>query len=148
MEYIINENTLFIEKNSILEQIFICEEDNKLYLDSSILNIIDSSCLAYGSSYKGRKEYSKKCIRITSKIPIIIKEKPLLIFMPIGKLNIWINFNKIASFDKCGKDVEITFINGITKIIKTSYFSFNNQYLKCCFLYTIFSLKNNKFSFK
>ena len=146
MQYIINENTLFLEKNINIDQIFICEKKNKKYTDNSIKNIIDESCLNYCSNYKGRKEFSKNILKNSSKVPIIIKEETILIMCPIN--NMWINFNNIVSYQQLINQTEVVFINNIKKIVNCSYYSFHNQYLKCCYLYTIFSRKNYEFSFK
>ncbi len=146
MQYIINDNTLFLEKNDNLDQIFICEKKKKIYVNNSLKNIIDESCLKYGSNYKGRKEFSKNILKNSAKVPIIIREEPILIMFPIN--NIWINYNNIVSYQQVINLTEVVFFNNVRKTVNCSYYSFHNQYLKCCYLYTIFSRKNYEFSFK
>ena len=145
MKYLINKNTLYLEKNNYNNYVII-EDINKInYSSISIKKIIDDSCKNYGSSYYGRKLATKYLININSKVPIILSEIDSLIIFPIysdrKSDNIWIVFNNIKNYYKKNDGVEIVFINDLKKYINCSYYMFNQQYLICCKLCTVFFLK-------
>lgn len=140
-EYIINENTLYIVKKD--EGIEVFEIDNTIFLkDKTIKKFLNDSCTFYGSSLKGRQKGSESLITDTYKLPIIIKDRKLLVLFPIkeGKNTIWINYNNIIDYHQISKvKVLIEFKNKQTVHFNTSYYSFHQQILKCSRLIIVYN---------
>lgn len=139
--YIINNETLFLYYNGI--NTIAVEENSEYEFIGNVLNkVLDNSCMYYGSSYKGRIKGSKNLLSGKYKLPIIISEKNNIIFFPLkGEKKdevIWLNFNKIKSFNKDDNFVLVTFLNGYEQKFMTSFTIFNNQMFKCSRLWLIY----------
>lgn len=134
----ISNNTQYIiydGKNTIVKELDI----DYVFTGNVIKNILDTSCMYYGSSLNGRLKGSQSVFKSTYKLPIIISEKSNIIFFPLKDSNTyWINFNNISSFSKKDKGIVVTFKNGYMKYFKVSFTVFNNNMLKCSRLWLVY----------
>ena len=144
MDYIINKNTnylMFDGDNTIINEL-----TTELVKKGNFLkNILESSCEYYGSSLKGRIISSRKIIKSSYRMPIIVSEKSNILLFPInGKNNkeqIWFNFLNIKSYEKDQEFVNVTFNTGFSQKFMLSYAILNNQMLKCSRLLLIFMMR-------
>ncbi|MCM2675930.1 competence protein ComK [Alkalicoccobacillus plakortidis] len=82
-DYAINEQTLFIQPYRDIEYSTKVMEPNTTYLvKQTPLQLVQSACLANGSSYDGRRLYSLYSLGIKSKPPIMISEGLAIIAAP------------------------------------------------------------------
>ena len=140
MNYIINKNTnfLFFDGNNTL----INEVNNQLCFKTNVINdILNNSCIYYGSTLKGRIISCKKLINSYYKIPVIISEKNNLLFFYINDnyLIYWFNFLNIKDYYKKDKKLIVEFINDFKLVLNVSYSVFHNQILKCSRLLIVYS---------
>ncbi len=140
MNYIINKNTnfLFFDGNNTL----INEVNNQLCFKTNVINdILNNSCIYYGSTLKGRIISCKKLINSYYKIPVIISEKNNLLFFYINDNNLiyWFNFLNIKDYYKKDKKLIVEFINDFKLVLNVSYSVFHNQILKCSRLLIVYS---------
>lgn len=140
MNYIINKNTnfLFFDGNNTL----INEVNNQLCFKTNVINdILNNSCIYYGSTLKGRIISCKKLINSYYKIPVIISEKNNLLFFYINNNNLiyWFNFLNIKDYYKKDKKLIVEFINDFKLVLNVSYSVFHNQILKCSRLLIVYS---------
>lgn len=139
--YIISNKTQFLYSDNF--STIVKEIDSEFeFMGDLIKNILNQSCIYYGSSFKGRIEGAKNLINGKYKLPIIISEKNNILFFPIkgikNKEIIWINFNSIKSFKKAKDFVEVTFNNGYIHNFMISFTIFNNQMFKCSRLWLVY----------
>ena len=131
MSYIINTRTFYIMFDG--KKTIINEYGTEFVFDGDIINeILENSCIYYGSTLKGRIIGSKNLINSRYKLPIIINDRKNLIFFKIKskKEVIWFNFNKIKDYKKYDMFITIDFINNYSKKFMISWSIFNNQILK------------------
>lgn len=142
MDYNINSSTLAVvpsgdKKSKILEN------NNNYDLNISTFKVIEHSCEYFGVSYNSRVEGSYRFIKSKYKTPIIIEESSRIIFFPVSsptKHNaLWLSFNNISEYypSRNKRNTIIIFKNGFKLEIETSFYSFNQQYLKAARLSTI-----------
>lgn len=127
MEYIINNDTYALYNNKVLEKY------DEIDVDKLLIDVIDNSCLYYGSSYKGRVRATNYMIGQCYKCPIIISENKNIVFFPVlsnlGDIY-WFSYNNINNYYKNGEKIVILFNNDIKKEFDISIFLFNKQYFK------------------
>ena len=109
------------------------------------LNIINKSCLYYGSSYKGRCDASEYMIGIKYKCPIIISEIKDILFFPTTSVKnpgcIWFNYKSVSKYYYNNKQLFVEIINGEKIIVDISNYTFSNQILKTSRLDSILKSK-------
>ena len=140
MKYIINNNTIFIKYDG--ENTIIYEENNKyIYKDNIIKNLLNNSCIYYGSTLKGRIASCKHYINNNYKIPILISEKNNIMLFYIKENNniYWFNYLFIKNYKKLNNKLLIIFNNDQNLILDVSYTIFHNQILKCSRLMIVYS---------
>lgn len=113
----------------------VLETDNEYFISENSLSIMEHSCEYFGSSYKGRKEGTKKLLGITHKAPIIIEESRKIIFFPTKSPEkdecIWINLEKIDKYYKIDQNNSaIQFKNGDVLEFNISFGSLTNQIMR------------------
>lgn len=130
--YILNKDTLALvaldSKTSM-----IIEKNKDFFVNMFWKDIINNSCLYYGSSYDGRVEGSKALLKRDYKLPIIVSEFYDILFFPItGKEDIctWLSLNNLESYDFEGDRVEFIFKCGKSYNIMVGRRSFESQLLK------------------
>ena len=145
-EYFINEDTLIIvpdDNNSTR----IYDNDGIYNINTKTFNIINESCLYYGSSYGGRYIGSKKMLEMNYKLPIILDEVKEVIMIPSCSPNsdkcCWICLNNIENYRKTNNNTTIYFTNGIEYEIDISYASIENQILRATLLLTKLRKRKN-----
>ena len=144
MNYIINTRTLYVMfdgKNTIIN-----EYGTEIVFNGNLVNdILENSCIYYGSTLKGKMIGSKNLINSRYKLPIIINDRKNLIFFKItnNKEIIWFNFNKIKDYKKNNLFITIYFINNYSKNFMISWSIFNNQILKSSRLLMVYLVHGN-----
>jgi competence protein ComK len=133
ISYEINRNTMAlipIDDNHTK----IIERNNIFIININIMEIIESSCEYFGSSYVGRKEGTKYLTGITHKSPIIIEESNKLIYFPTESPRLsscsWIGFNNIKDYINNNGKGTIIFDNNKILDLDISYGSLDNQILR------------------
>lgn len=138
--YEINEETLAIvpigeNKSRVIEL------TNEFIVYNTPNEIINKSCLYFGSSYTGRHEATKYLLGISYKSPIIIEESKNIIFFPTNSPRInncnWISLKNIVDYKRIGKQSIIYFKNDKKLILDISYGSLDNQILRAARLDSI-----------
>ena len=143
-EYIINDKTLaivMIDKVTCL----IIEENSEFFINLSWLDIVNNSCLYYGSSYDGRVEASKNLLGKDYKLPIIVSEFYDILMFPIGSkqsdICTWICLNKIENYIVEENMVEFIFKCKRSYNVYVGKRSFESQLLKA---YDLCRIINNR----
>lgn len=131
MKYEISKGTLAVlpnEKNTSL----VYEDGERYVVDQSPFEIMEASCLYFGSSYKGRKEGAKNVLGAEYKVPIIVDDTDNLIVFPttspLSADCVWISLKHLKSYEKVdANNTKIIFNNGKEIIVPSSYRSIENQ---------------------
>lgn len=128
--YEINDETIAVipieyEKTKIIET------QKEYIVDKKAYQIMDESCMYYGSTYKGRLKASKDILNCSYKLPILIEESHNIVFFPT-KSSLeddccWINFNYVETVDKIDDKSMISFTNNKKFLFNTSKLSIENQ---------------------
>ncbi len=145
--YEINEDTLaIIPVNN--KQSKVIELEKEFIVEKTPNEIINDSCLFFGSSYTGRHEATKYLIGISYKSPIIIEESRNIIFFPTNSPRIfdcnWISLKNIVDYKRYGDKTIIYFKNNKELILDISYGSLDNQILRAARLDSV--TRNKKIS--
>ena len=142
MEYIINNETMFIKYDG--ENTVVYEKNKKyIYKEDKIKDILNNSCIYYGSTLKGRIISCKQYINSNYKIPVLISEKNNIMFFYIKENNniYWFNYLYIKNYQKLNNKLLIVFNNDQSLILNVSYTIFHNQILKCSRLMIVYSTR-------
>lgn len=148
-KYVINENTLAIIPEGT-NQSRIIENYLNVVVNMLPTEIINLSCLYFGSSLKGRCESSAYYLGTRYKNPIIVNEFPKIIFFPTTSFKnidcMWLNYCGIQKFyiaKDNNKSTTIELINHKLLTIKTTNRIICNQFLKSSRLDSIYKSKNH-----
>ena len=110
------------------------EYDKEFLVHKSTIEIIDSSCKYFGSSYQGRFEGTKSLTGYNYKSPIIVEESNKMIFFPLSSPRFencnWISLNHIKDHFKIGFKTIVLFRNMKEIEFDISINSFENQLLR------------------
>lgn len=144
--YEINEDTLaIIPINN--KQSKIIEKNNEIIVNKSPMEIINYSCLYFGSSYEGRHSATKYLLGISYKSPIVVEESRNMIFFPTNSPRVlncyWISLKNISNYSEYKENSVIIFSSGLKLEIPISYGSLDNQILRATRLESV--LRNKKF---
>lgn len=144
-KYIVNEDTLYLKKDE--NKIIIRETNRLINTNAKITKILDNSCIVYGSSFKGRKEFVNKVLDSKYKNPIFIDNNK--IFICIGSIRnnefILINVDKIVNINKNNDYLVVKLSNDFDIMLNISLNSFYHLIIKCVLLKNIV---NNNFKLK
>lgn len=137
--YLINNNTLYVERCG---EGTIAREKTKVFsLNGDCLKeLLDESCIHYGSSFSGRVKSSAKVLASNYNLPIVISEKDDLLFFPVDNSNIYLNFAQINFLENKESVVEIVFKNGERKRICDSFLKVNNQLIRASRIWFVYLL--------
>ena len=131
--YIINTDTIAIIGIDRVSSKII-ERDREFIINLSSIEIIENSCLYYGSSLQGRIDAASKIIFNSYKVPILINNKDNLVFFPTispsSNQCIWISINEIYELNNNNSLVTIIFKNGSKIDTNLSLYSLENQMCK------------------
>ena len=142
MDYFITKSTIFMEFNG--ESTIVHENDKKIFFKGEKLeDILNDSCIYYGSTLRGRIISSKQFIGTNYKVPILVSEKNNLLFFYIKDNDsiYWFNFLSIKSYQKIEGKLLIVFNNNERLILNVSYTVFHNQILRCSRLMVVYSTR-------
>ena len=112
--------------------------DSEFIISENSKKIVDNSCKFFGSSLVERGNVTKRLINISNKAPIFIEETKNIIFFPLRstreKVNIWISFNNLESYEQVGRKTLLKFNNQHELLIDYSYYMVDNQMTRCMML--------------
>ena len=126
----------------------VIESTEEYIVNKSSFNIIEDSCMYFGSNYQGRYEGTKKLIGMSYKLPIIIEESRNIIFFPTSspKLSecMWISLNNLDKYYSDENDNSyIDFKNGYKLKLNISKFALENQILRASRLEFVLRSRKN-----
>lgn len=125
----------------------VIELDCNYIVNKSSKQIIDDSCRYFGSSYQGRFDGSKRILNMNYKLPILVEEFSNMIFFPTSSPRfghgLWISFNNIKEYVKNEDGSKIIFNNGREIMLKTSYYSIENQIFRSAMLDSLIRRRRN-----
>ncbi len=143
-DYYINSETLMILPESN-EATRIYELNGDFLINKNTMDLIDESCMFFGSNYQGRYLGSKSLLKMNYKLPIIVDEHREIIFFPSSSPRQndchWISLNNIENYFKNDKTITINFKNGMKYNLNMSYGSFENQVFRATMLAMILKKK-------
>ena len=133
--YIVNfETLLLIPVDDNKTKVF--EVDEEFIVGKKINDIIEDSCLFFGSSYEGRRDGTKALLNCGIKVPIIIEDSRNLILFPTlsfkNKNNIWIVYNNVLDYRKYDLDNTLFMFKNNNDIkVNVRYNIVDNQMVRC-----------------
>ncbi len=145
-KYEFSKGTLAIVPND--DESSLVYEDNERYIvQNKPFQIMEDSCIYFGSSYKGRKEGSKAILGAEYKVPIIVEDTNNIIAFPTTSPYAsdccWISLSRIYNIYKIDNfNTKIVFDNGEEIIVPCSFRSVENQMSRAARLDLI--IKNRK----
>ena len=149
MEYKINDETLAVLPIN-QTNCEVIERKGNIPLDYSSMKVIEDSCEYFGVNYKARRRGTYNFINTRYKAPIIIEEKNRIIFFPLTSpsknSNLWISYNNVLEYKPSNVKNEtiVKFKSGISIMVPSSYYSFNNQYSKAARLFASYEVRTSK----
>jgi len=144
--YEVNTSTLaIIAVNNKLSRVI--EKENDFLINKSTLEIIEESCLYFGSTFSGRCEGTKKLLGYSYKLPIIIEESKSLIFFPTASPRFskcsWLSLHNVDKFSPLLKGTRVLFKNGSFIDLEYSYDSLENQLMRATRLDCVLQYRKN-----
>jgi len=146
MNYEVNLDTLYVfpvDKDSCK----VVEVEDEYHIDAKAYQVMEHSCMYFGSSLNGRLLGSKDMLGSIYKAPIVVEESQNLIFFPTtspnSNQNIWISLNNILKYEKMGKKTKIIFKNNKEIVVDIPYYSVQNQILRSTMLESIVRRRKN-----
>lgn len=147
MNYEISKGTLAVVPNEKLGSL-VYEDDDRYLVSQTPFEVMESSCLYFGSSYEGRKEGAKNILGAEYKVPILIDDTDNIILFPttspLSQDCAWISLRHVQKYERIdANNTKIVFDNGKEIIVPTSFRSIENQISRAARLdYTIRIRKN------
>ena len=145
--YEINKSTLAvvpIDENTSR----VLEETTEYIVNKPSFEIIEDSCMYFGSTYQGRYDGTKKLLGMSYKLPIIIEESRNIIFFPTSsprtKECIWVSLTHLDNYLIDKNNTYISFKNGYKLKANVSIFALENQILRASRLESV--LRSRKMS--
>ncbi|SFB26939.1 competence protein ComK [Lentibacillus halodurans] len=94
--------------------------------------IIDHTCVLYGSTLEGRRESVKDLLKLNSKVPVPVIPEKGVYMLPTSssknKDNVWLSFYHIDYFEQQDDRTYVKFHDGTGLFVNTSETSFDMQY--------------------
>ncbi|WP_339226553.1 competence protein ComK [Oceanobacillus sp. FSL K6-2867] len=94
--------------------------------------IIDNSCLLYGSNLKGRKEAVQKILCTTSKLPVPVSPTRGVFMFPTSSTKnkdcVWVAFHQIKFYEQRADMTYIEFLDGTGIYVNASENTIDTQY--------------------
>lgn len=134
-DYEINYETLLIMPfNNGKSKIY--EFDREFIINRISNDIINDSCLFFGSTLEGRREAVKNILGIDLKVPILIEDTRNIIFFPtancIHKNAIWISYQNLLKYHKFDEfSTVLCFRNNKQITVNVRYNIIDNQVIRC-----------------
>ena len=135
MDYEINSETLLIMPFSNGKS-KIYEFDREFLTNRISNDIINDSCLFFGSTLEGRREAVKNILGIDLKVPILVEDTRNIIFFPtancIHKNAIWISYQNLLKYYKFDEfSTVLCFRNNKQITVNVRYNIIDNQVIRC-----------------
>ena len=135
MDYEINSETLLIMPFSNGKS-KIYEFDREFLTNRISNDIINDSCLFFGSTLEGRREAVKNILGIDLKVPILVEDTRNIIFFPtancIHKNAIWISYQNLLKYYKFDEfSTVLCFRNNKQITVDVRYNIIDNQVIRC-----------------
>jgi len=131
--YEINEETLAILPLSD-NRVLVYELEDSFELCNSSTQIMEDSCLYFGSTLDGRRKATASLIGVNYKAPIIVEETKELIFFPMASTRFrdttWIGLKNLKSYYRSGDGIVIEFQKGQKITLDSSFGVVDNQILR------------------
>ncbi len=148
MKYEISKGTLAIVPNDE-ESSLIYEDEDRYIIKQKPYEIMESSCLYFGSSYKGRKEGAREILGAEYKVPIIVDDSDNIIVFPttspLSHDCVWICLKHIKKYERIdANNTKIIFDNNKEIIVPSSYRSIENQISRASRLDYIMRIRKSK----
>ena len=146
MSYEISKGTLAIvpkEKESSI----VYEDDEKYEIKETPFQIMEESCIYFGSTYEGRKFGAKNILGAEYKVPIVIEDSDNLIVFPTTSPHaddcVWVSLKRVKKIEKIdSNNTLIIFDNNKEIVVECSYRTIENQLSRASRLDLI--LRNHK----
>ena len=148
MKYEISKGTLAIMPNKDNNSL-VFEDEDRYLVSQTPFQIMESSCLYFGSSYEGRKAGARDILGAEYKVPIIVDDSTdIIVFPTTSPLSadcVWISLKQIKKYEKVdANNTKITFLNDKEIIVPSSFRSIENQVSRASRLdYVIRNRKNS-----
>ncbi len=131
MEYEINKGTLAIMPNEN-ESSLVYEDEDRFLIEQSPFQIMEESCMYFGSTYEGRKESARSILGAEYKVPVIVEDTDNLIVFPTTSPKsddcIWISLKRVKNFERIdNSNTKVIFDNNREIIVPVSYRTLENQ---------------------
>lgn len=131
MEYEINKGTLAIMPNEN-ESSLVYEDEDRFLIEQSPFQIMEESCMYFGSTYEGRKESARSILGAEYKVPVIVEDTDNLIVFPTTSPKsddcIWISLKRVKNFERIDNtNTKVIFDNNKEIIVPVSYRTLENQ---------------------
>lgn len=137
--YEINNQTIALY--AMGEKTRVYEEDTNFIVNQSASEIMEESCMYFGSSLAGRKKGTEKLIGVSYKAPIIVEESCSIIFFPTSSPRLsdcsWLRLSSIDSYYYENNNLIVVFKNGDKIALNISYGIVDNQVLRATRLESI-----------
>lgn len=148
MNYEISKGTLAVVLNKN-EGSLIYEDSDRYLIKQTPYEVMESSCLYFGSSYRGRKEGAKNILGAEYKVPIIVDDTDNIIVFPttspLSQDCAWISLSHVKNYERIdANNTKIVFDNGKDIIVPVSYRSIENQISRASRLDYVIRLRKNK----
>lgn len=128
---ITTETKAIVKKDSSYYRSLVLEGTDTKRMIHNSEQIIDDSCLAYGSSLEGSKRSAAKILKSTKKLPVTICSKRGIYFFPTSSINnrdcVWLAYHHIHDYTQTDNKTYIQFINGSGIYVNTSTYTIDNQ---------------------
>lgn len=128
--YEINEDTMAIIPISYY-QTRIIEKERELIIEKKTYEIMEESCIYYGSTINGRIKAAKEILDCPYKTPLLVEESENIVFFPTKSAKeedcLWINNNFVDKIIKQDAYTSLVFTNGYVLDINISKLSLQNQ---------------------
>lgn len=132
--YIISLKTKAIipKESAYYRSLIIIEGGKEIHSIHSPEQIIDNSCLLYGSTLKGRKDAVKDVLKSASKLPVPVNPALGIFMMPTASTKnkdcVWLAYHHIDDYEQRDDKTYIAFYDGTGIYINTSVSTFDSQY--------------------
>lgn len=130
--YIIKQQTkAILSKDSAYYHALIIEGQRERHSIYHPEQIIDHSCILYGSTLDGRRNAAKKILKISSKVPISVIPEEGVYMLPTSSIKskncAWLSYYQISDYEQRDNKTYVTFSDGTGLFVSTSERSFDLQ---------------------
>ncbi len=130
MKYEVSKGTLAIVPDQGKSVVY--EDEERYLVKQTPYEIMEASCLYFGSSYNGRREGAKEILGAEYKVPIVIDDSSNIIVFPttspLSQDCVWLSLSHIKDYKKIdANNTKIIFNNGKEIVVPSSYRTIENQ---------------------